>query len=213
MGIDNSGHGSGENNSIFDFQNQASTTTASIELVDVPNGKIKLERLNVDKAVDSRIVADAHGTRVTDDPHPAFPKPPEPKRRWVRRIIVGLIVAAIVGAAVHWGVPAIKELLDTVSTDDAFVQGHITYVSPRVEGVVTEVLVDQDDRVEPGDLLVKLDCEPFDVAVAQAQASLDEARANVAQSRAQVRSQIARRAGPIIKGRTPRRHCVGRSPL
>ena len=212
MGIDNNGHGSAENNSIFDFQNQASTTSASIGLVDVPNGKIKLERLNVDKAVDSRIVADAHGTRVTDDPHPAFPKPPEPKRRWVRPIIVGLIVAAIVGAAVHWGVPAIKQLLDTVSTDDAFVQGHITYVSPRVEGVVTEVLVDQDDRVEPGDLLVKLDREPFDVAVAQAQASLDEARANVAQSRAQVRSQIARREVLIIKGRTPRRPYVGKSP-
>ena len=30
-------------------------------------------------------------------------------------------------------------------------QGHITYVSPRVEGLVTEVMVDQDDRVEAGD--------------------------------------------------------------
>ena len=54
------------------------------------------------------------------------------------------------------------------------------------------MLVDQNDRVEPGDLLVKLDREPFEVAVAQAEASLEEARANVVQSRAQVASQIAR---------------------
>ena len=80
-------------------------------------------------------------------------------------------------------------------TDDAFVAGHITYVSPRVEGLVTEVLVDQDDRVEPGQLLVKLDREPFEVAVAQAEASLEEARANVVQARAQVRSQIAQARG------------------
>ena len=70
-------------------------------------------------------------------------------------------------------------MLETVSTDDAFVPGHITYVSPRIEDVVTEVLVDQDDRVEPGQLLVRLDREPFEVAVAQAEASLEEARANV----------------------------------
>ena len=124
-----------------------------------------------------------------------FRKPPRPKRHCVRWVVVGLIVAAIVGAGLHWGVPALRKLLNTVSTDDAFVQSHITYASPRVEGVVTEVLVDQDDRVEPGELLVKLDREPFDVAVAQAEASLDEARANVAQSRAQARSQIARARG------------------
>jgi multidrug efflux pump subunit AcrA (membrane-fusion protein) len=132
---------------------------------------------------------------VIDLPYPAFPKPPEPKRRSVRWIGVVLIVAAIIGAGVYWGVPALKEMMDTASTDDAYVQGHITYVSPRVDGVVTEVLVDQDDRVEPGELLAKLDREPFDVAVAQSQASLEEARANVAQSRALAHSQIARARG------------------
>ena len=88
-----------------------------------------------------------------------------------------------------------REVLEAVETDDAFVTGHITYVSPRIEDVVTEVLVDQNDRVEPGDLLVKLDREPFEVAVAQAEASLEEAWANVVQSRAQVGSQIARARG------------------
>ena len=100
-------------------------------------------------------------------------------------------MAAVLWAGHSYGVPYVREMLETVETDDAFVAGHITYVSPRIEDVVTEVLVDQNDRVEPGELLVKLDREPFEVAVAQSEASLEEARANAAEW-AQARSQIAR---------------------
>ena len=172
MGIDHNGNGNGTHNRRFDLQNQASTTSASTGVLEVPPGRAFDSRLDVDQAVDSRIMADASGTRVTDDPHPAFPKPAKPERHWIRWIVVGVIVAAMVGAGLYWGVPAFKEMMSTVSTDDAFVQSHISYASPRVEGVVTEILVDQDDRVEPGDLLVKLDREPFEVAVAQAEAAL-----------------------------------------
>ena len=133
--------------------------------------------------VDSHVVADPGGTRLMSEGHPAFPRPRKPERHPVRWIIIGAIVGAILFAGWHWGLPALRYELDKVSTDDAFVQGHITYASPRVEAVITEVLVDQDDRVEPGELLVKLDREPFEVAVAQAEASLEEARANVVQSR------------------------------
>ena len=87
--------------------------------------------------------------------------------------------------------------LTTISTDDAFVSSHITYVSPRIEDVVTEVLVDQDDRVEPGDLLVRLDREPFELAVAQSAAALEEARAEARRSAGResaVRSSLIARA-------------------
>jgi hypothetical protein len=116
--------------------------------------------------VDSQVLADPGGTGLMSEGHPAFPKPQKPKRHWMRWLVIGAIVAAILGAGWYWGVPWAPYQLDTVSTDDAFVQGHITYVSPRVEGVITEVLVDQNDRVEPGQLLMKLDREPFEVAVA-----------------------------------------------
>ena len=144
--------------------------------------------------VDSQFVVNPGGTRLMFE-HPAFPKPQKPKRHWVRWIILGAIGAGIIAAGVHWGVPYLRYELDTVSTDDAFVASHIAYVSPRIEDVVTEVLVNQDDRVEPGSLLVRLDREPFEVAVAETEASLEEARANVVQSRAQVKSQIARARG------------------
>jgi membrane fusion protein, multidrug efflux system len=144
--------------------------------------------------VDSQFVVDPGGTRLMFE-HPAFPKAPKIKRHWVRWIVLSLIAAAIIEAAMHWGVPYIRYELSTVSTDDAFVSSHITNVSPRIEDVVTEVLVDQNDRVEPGTLLVRLDREPFEVSVAELKASLEEARANVFQSRAQARSQIARARG------------------
>ncbi len=142
--------------------------------------------------VDSQVVADAGGTRLMTEGHPAFPRAKRPDRHPIRWLVVVSIVAAILFAAWPWGMAHVRYALDTVSTDDAFVASHITYASPRIEGIVTEVTVDQDDRVEPGQLLAKLDREPFELAEAQEKASLEEARADVAQARAQVRAQIGR---------------------
>jgi membrane fusion protein, multidrug efflux system len=179
----------GQDNSRIEGMSQTTTATAAIGVMSPPpEPELVPDR---DRNVDSQIVADPQGTRVAAEPHPAFPKPEKPKRHWVRWIVIGLVAAAIIGAGLRWGVPAVKELLDTVSTDDAFVQSHITYVCPRIEGLVTEVLVDQNDRVEPGTLLVRLDRQPFEVALAQAEASLEQSQANLVQARAQVRSQIA----------------------
>ena len=149
-------------------------------------------RTEVAYTLDSRVVADLGGTRILDEGDARSQQPRKPRPRGRRRLVIGLVVAAVLWAGHSYGVPYVREMLETVETDDAFVAGHITYVSPRIEDVVTEVLVDQNDRVEPGELLVKLDREPFEVAVAQSEASLEEARANAAQSRAQARSQIAR---------------------
>src|SRR5579883_1322439 len=106
--------------------------------------------------VDSQVVADPGGTRLMSDGHSALPEPHKPRRHWLRWIVIATIVAGIVFAAWHWGVPYARYELETVSTDDAFVASHITYASPRVDGIVTEVMVDQNDRVEPGQLLAKL---------------------------------------------------------
>jgi len=121
----------------------------------------------VDRPMDSQVVADAQGTRMAEEGHPAVPKPERKNRHWVRRIVIFSLIAAVIGAAVYWGVPAIRWALATTSTDDAFVSGHTTYVSPRIEGLVTEVMVDQNDRVEPGTILVRIDREPFVMASAR----------------------------------------------
>ena len=61
----------------------------------------------------------------------SVPVPKVRKRIWLW--IVGLL--AVVGICVY-GVPWIREMMDTVATDDAYVNGDLTYVAPRVSGQV-----------------------------------------------------------------------------
>jgi membrane fusion protein, multidrug efflux system len=85
------------------------------------------------------------------------------------------------------GVPWLRNALRTVSTDDAYVNGHVTFVAPYVSGQVTRVLVDDNNRVRTGDLLVQLDKEPFQVQLHIAQAAVDAAQADLVAAQAQAR--------------------------
>ena len=110
--------------------------------------------------------------------------PPAPKRR---RLLLGAIGALVLLAALVFGIPWVQQALNTVSTDDAFVNGHVTFVAPRVAGQVLRVLVDDNNRVHKGDVLVELDKEPFRLAVALAQAAVDTAQADLVAASAAVR--------------------------
>ncbi len=74
------------------------------------------------------------------------------------------------------------------STDDAYVNGRATFVAPRVGGQVSRVLVDDNNRVHRGDLLVELDSEPYRLAVSIARAAVSSAEADVNQALAQARA-------------------------
>ena len=76
-------------------------------------------------------------------------------------------------------IPWILNALNTVSTDDAYVNGHVTFVAARVRGQVARVLVDDNNRVRRGDLLVELDKEPYRTAVAVKKAAVDTAEADL----------------------------------
>src|SRR5262249_14541068 len=66
------------------------------------------------------------------------------------------------------------------STDDAQIDGYIFPVSPRVSGYVTRVLVDNNQYVEAGTVLVQLDRKDYEVAVANAKAALANDQASAA---------------------------------
>src|SRR5262249_50612119 len=104
-----------------------------------------------------------------------------------RRLVIG--GAAILGLAVLalFGIPWIKFVLTTVSTDDAYVNGHVTFVAGPVPGQVSKVLVDDNNRVNKGDLLVELDREPYQVEVALKKAAVDTAKADLDAAKANVR--------------------------
>jgi membrane fusion protein (multidrug efflux system) len=79
----------------------------------------------------------------------------------------------------------------TVSTDDAYVNSHVTFVAPRVAGQVSKVLVDDNNRVRKGDVLLELDQEPFQVQVDLKQSAVDAAEADLIATQASVRASIA----------------------
>jgi membrane fusion protein (multidrug efflux system) len=87
-------------------------------------------------------------------------------------------------------VPVVQTALNTVSTDDAYVNSHVTFVAPRVAGQVSQVFVDDNHRVKKGDLLVQLDREPFQVQVDIKKAAVDNAEADLKAAEAQVRATL-----------------------
>ena len=115
------------------------------------------------------------------------PLPPANQRFTPRRkLLIGVLGAVVIAAALY-GIPWIRFVLSTVSTDDAFVNGHVTFVASRVHGQVARVLVDDNNRVRKGDLLVALDKEPFRDAVAVKKAAVDTAQADLHAASAAVR--------------------------
>ena len=113
------------------------------------------------------------------------PEKPRANRR--RTLLFGTTGAAILAAALWFGVPWVQTTLSTVSTDDAYVNSHVTFVAARVRGQVARVLVDDNYRVRKGDLLVQLDKEPFQIAVSVKKAAVDTATAELAVANANVR--------------------------
>lgn len=76
---------------------------------------------------------------------------------WKRTLLIGVVAALALAAILLYGVPWIRLTLDTVSTDDAYVNGHVTFVAARVSGQIARVLVEDDNRVNKGELLAQLD--------------------------------------------------------
>jgi membrane fusion protein (multidrug efflux system) len=102
-----------------------------------------------------------------------------------------LVGAALVGGAGYFLYPRVVLALTTVSTDDAYVNSHVTHVAPRIAETVLEVRVDDNDFVKKGDLLVRLDEAMSRIRTAQAEAALESARKSEDQAMAMARATMA----------------------
>ena len=74
--------------------------------------------------------------------------PEKPKSAGRRKMLLGAAGVVILAGALWFGIPWVQTTLNTVSTDDAYVNGHVTFVAARVKGQVTRVLVDDNYRVK-----------------------------------------------------------------
>jgi len=117
----------------------------------------------------------------------AEPERSKPAHKWRKWVLVLLLLGGL-GYGGYSLVPTVETALNTISTDDAYVNGHVTFVAPRVSGQVSRVLVDDNMRVKRGSLLVQLDREPYQVVTALKQAAVTAAEADLTAARAQVYS-------------------------
>ena len=100
------------------------------------------------------------------------PEGPPANRKKRIMIVAGVAIAALIlGYAIY--------LRGKVTTDDAFVDGRIHPITPRVAGYVNEAPVEDNQLVAAGDVLAVLDPTDFEVALAQARADLASAESQL----------------------------------
>jgi len=119
---------------------------------------------------------------VSDKPvRPATAPTPSPKKsfhplfdRYKKPVLIVAGVVALV-VVLYYAIDSFTH----EETDDAYVTGHLHNVATRINGVVTDVLVDDNQEVKKGDVLVKLDPREYIAAEAGAKANLETAQSNL----------------------------------
>ena len=103
------------------------------------------------------------------------------RRRTLLRLALLLVVPAVaIGGGVLWWLAGGRY----VSTENAYVKADIAQIAPEIAGRVLEVRVRDHASVKTGDVLLRLDPEPFQLALDKAEAELDAARTQVETLRA-----------------------------
>jgi membrane fusion protein (multidrug efflux system) len=96
-------------------------------------------------------------------------------RRWGRLALMLVVpLAILIGGAIYW-----LGLQGKVSTDDAYVKQDKVSISAEVGGKILQVYVKNGDHVKAGDLLYRIDPQPFRIQLDQATAAIAAAQANV----------------------------------
>src|ERR1700729_1752470 len=90
-------------------------------------------------------------------------------------IILGVVV--VVGAIVAFFIWFAHR--NQVSTDDAYTDGNVITMAPKVSGYVVDLFVDDNSRVRKGDLMLRIEPQDFRTAQAAAQSQLTLAKAQL----------------------------------
>jgi len=94
------------------------------------------------------------------------------RKNRLKRIAPIALLIAVVGALVWW-----LHARQYEDTDDAQVDGHISQLGSRISGYVTNVYVEDNQEVQPGQLLVEIDPRDYQVALARARADFGDSEA------------------------------------
>src|SRR6266850_69937 len=168
--------------------------------VDIPNGSLCMMKTEISTNGEAPIEAREHRRATITQDHkrtgsahldePSNRSGEEKKRSLFRRPGVIVAAAALTIAGIAYGAFTMFHSFTHETTDDAFIDVHFVSVAPKIAGRVAVVHVDDNQLVKKGDVLVEIDPRDFQVALAQAKATLakdkaTQVQANVNEKRAQ----------------------------
>lgn len=122
---------------------------------------------------------------------PPAPSGWRPVRNSMRAVVIVSLIAlaGVLAILAAWRLPPFSGAVQR--TENAYVRGQTTIISPQVSGYVWQVLVQDYAQVHAGQPLVKIDDRIYTQKVEQARAALDAAKANLANN---IQNLASRRA-------------------
>lgn len=185
-------------------KNQTSSKAAAIE---TPLNQSKNDdTVTVPKTEDSVITSVADADETPMPPKEPIPDAtgwsPKKKSYFNLGLLIALIIIGILLILYAWKLPPFTPTVQ--QTNNAFVKGQTTIISPQVSGYVTEVAVQDFENVQAGDLLVKIDDRAFLQQLEQAQANIEVAmtdRSSNAQDTGTSQAQIEARKADLYSAK------------
>ncbi|WP_219892904.1 HlyD family secretion protein [Aquisediminimonas profunda] len=130
---------------------------------------------------------------LTEDPNTPSGWAPPTRSKQAKLAIAAVAILAILLVLYAWGFPPFSGSVQ--STDNAYVRGKVTVISPQVSGYVTNVPVQDFQQVNAGQVIAKIDDRIYRARVAQAQANLAAQLAGLSNS-----AQAERARGAALGG-------------
>ena len=185
-------------------KNQTSSKAAAIE---TPLNQSKNDdTVTVPKTEDSVITSVADADETPMPPKEPIPDAtgwsPKKKSYFNLGLLIALIIIGVLLILYAWKLPPFTPTVQ--QTNNAFVKGQTTIISPQVSGYVTEVAVQDFENVQAGDLLVKIDDRAFLQQLEQAQANIEVAmtdRSSNAQDTGTSQAQIEARKADLYSAK------------
>jgi membrane fusion protein, multidrug efflux system len=105
-----------------------------------------------------------------------------------RKVAAGIVFTGVAVAGIIIIYFYLQYIHTHITTDDAFIDGNIHTIAPKVSGTVKNVLVKSNQFVKAGDVLVEIDSVDYDVKVDEAEAALNAEKAKLAERESTIES-------------------------
>jgi membrane fusion protein (multidrug efflux system) len=101
------------------------------------------------------------------------------RKSLLKRTALGTLAILGLAAGAHFGLDYWRNGRFLVSTDDAYVQADNTLIAPRISGYISQVLVTDNQPVQAGQVLARIDDKDYQTALRQAIADRQTAEADI----------------------------------